>query len=143
MPRRGGTLWRAFLPGTSGSRLRFGRANANVSGESLADRLDLRFTLSKTSRRSRFLWQEMSAFLGPWFDFVVDDLRAPLLINDAGRLALVIANERYPLIDGIPILLKDPDSTEYLTKEIIRGFWGFTPCRFGIIIAPRYRLESR
>jgi hypothetical protein len=81
--------------------------NANVSGESLADRLDLRFTLSKTSRRSRFLWQEMSAFLGPWFDFVVDDLRAPLLINDAGRLALVIANERYPLIDGFPILLTE------------------------------------
>ena len=25
---------------------------------------------------------------------------------------------------------------EYLTKEIIREFWGFTPCRFGIIIAP-------
>jgi uncharacterized protein YbaR (Trm112 family) len=57
--------------------------------------------------RARFLWQEMSAVLGPWFDFVVDDLRAPLLINDAGRLALVIANERYPLIDGIPILLKE------------------------------------
>jgi SAM-dependent methyltransferase len=28
-------------------------------------------------------------------------------VNDAGRLALVIANERYPLIDGIPILLKE------------------------------------
>jgi uncharacterized protein YbaR (Trm112 family) len=28
-------------------------------------------------------------------------------LNDAGPLALVIANERYPLIDGIPILLKE------------------------------------
>src|ERR1700732_5162130 len=28
-------------------------------------------------------------------------------VNDAGRLALGIANERYPLIDGIPILLKE------------------------------------
>jgi hypothetical protein len=27
--------------------------------------------------------------------------------NDAGRLALLIANERHPLIDGIPILLKE------------------------------------
>ena len=28
-------------------------------------------------------------------------------VNDAGRLALVIANERYPLIDRIPILLEE------------------------------------
>jgi len=28
-------------------------------------------------------------------------------VNNTGRLALVIANERYPLIDGIPILLKE------------------------------------
>jgi uncharacterized protein YbaR (Trm112 family) len=28
-------------------------------------------------------------------------------LNDAGRLALVIANERYTFIDGIPILLKE------------------------------------
>jgi len=28
-------------------------------------------------------------------------------VNDAGSLALVIANERYPFIDGIPILLKE------------------------------------
>ena len=29
------------------------------------------------------------------------------ILNDAGRLALVFANEQYPLIDGIPILLKE------------------------------------
>jgi len=31
-------------------------------------------------------------------------------LNDAGPLALVIANERHPLIDGIPILLKETAS---------------------------------
>ena len=37
-------------------------------------------------------------------------------VNDAGSLALVIANERYPFIDGIPILLEEHRHYLYLRR---------------------------
>jgi hypothetical protein len=52
--------------------------------------------------RSRL--QDITSHLSP--DFI--RLLGATIVNDADGTHLVIANERFPVIDGIPILVKEP-----------------------------------